>query len=101
VQNVERAGPQQLIDAAIRFWRPNCAYCRAHLAKLVDTAIVFFQKLYFMAMVAEKSGLSNAALVFPSGDQISVVQHQNPHCILSLIPDCCGRKLADFDSSAR
>jgi hypothetical protein len=101
VQNVERAGSQQLIDAAIRFARPHGAYRRSRFTELFYTAIVFLQQLYFVPMVAEKGGFSNAALILPAGDQISVVQHQDPHCILSLIPDRSERKLADSDSSAR
>jgi hypothetical protein len=101
MQNIERTGPQQFIDTAIRFARPHCAHGRSSLAELFYAAIVFFQKLYFVPIVAEKSGFSNAALVLPTGNQISIMQHQDSHCILSLILDCCGRKWADCDASAR
>jgi hypothetical protein len=53
------------------------------MAQLLYAAIIFFQKLDFMAMVTKKRGFSDAALILAAGDQISVVQHQDPHCILN------------------
>ena len=101
MQDVESAGLQQLVDAPIGFPRPHCTDCRSRLAELLYSAIVFFQKLYFMPMIAQEGSFSDAALVLPAGDQISVVQHQDPHCALSLVPDCCARMKADSDLSAR
>jgi len=49
------------------------------MAELLYAPIVLFQKLHFMPVVTKKSGFSDAALILPAGDQISVVQHQDLH----------------------
>jgi hypothetical protein len=75
MQNVESAGLQQLVDAPIGFPRPHCTDCRSRLAELLYTAIVFFQKLYFVPMIAEQRRFSGARLVFTARDQVSVMEH--------------------------
>jgi hypothetical protein len=69
------------------------------MAQLIYAAVVLLHKLHFMPMITEKRGFSNAALIFPTGDQISVVQHQDLHCMVG--PAGCWKKRIVADSPAR